>query len=84
MAGAVRSRFRSWGGQEAAGAIALSPDAWRGAADTVLPFGNGRSYGDSCLNSGGGVITSRQRARILSFDAETGVIIAEAGCFFPI
>ncbi|HEV7328768.1 MAG TPA: FAD-binding protein, partial [Bosea sp. (in: a-proteobacteria)] len=32
----------------------------------VLAYGNGRSYGDSCLNDGGGLIMGRGLGRILS------------------
>src|ERR1700748_2927059 len=45
----------------------------------VLPFGNGRSYGDSCLNVGGGLLQTRSLDRFISFDRETGVLACEAG-----
>lgn len=45
----------------------------------MLPFGNGRSYGDSCLNDGGILLDSRGLNRFISFDAEHGVIRCEAG-----
>lgn len=48
-------------------------------AGSLLAYGNGRSYGDSCQNDGGAVVDMRSRKRILSFDAERGVIEAEAG-----
>lgn len=48
---------------------------------SLLPYGNGRSYGDSCQNAGGSVIDMRPAARILSFDAGSGLIEAEAGVF---
>lgn len=44
-----------------------------------LAYGNGRSYGDSCLPSSGTVVDMRAMNRILSFDPETGLIEAEAG-----
>ena len=44
-----------------------------------LPFGNGRSYGDSCLCEGGTLLDCRGLNRVLSFDAEAGVIRCEAG-----
>lgn len=46
---------------------------------SILPYGNGRSYGDSCLNSGGIVADMRPMNRILDFDPETGLLTAEAG-----
>jgi FAD/FMN-containing dehydrogenase len=46
---------------------------------TVLPFGNGRSYGDSCHNDDGILIDSRARNAVLSFDTYLGVLRAESG-----
>jgi FAD/FMN-containing dehydrogenase len=45
----------------------------------VLAYGMGRSYGDSCLNSEGPVLLTRSLRRFLSFDAQAGVLRAEAG-----
>ncbi len=45
----------------------------------ALPYGNGRSYGDSCLNDGGTLLHTRQLDRFISFDPQTGVIECEAG-----
>lgn len=46
---------------------------------TVLPRGNGRSYGDCCLNDGGVLLDLAGLNRIIDFNAETGVIRCEAG-----
>jgi FAD/FMN-containing dehydrogenase len=46
---------------------------------TLLPFGNGRSYGDSCLNAGGSLLQMRTLSRFIRFDRHTGVIACEAG-----
>lgn len=48
-------------------------------SQTLLPFGNGRSYGDSCLNAGGGAIKTRALDHFISFDHSTGVLTCEAG-----
>ena len=45
----------------------------------MLPFGNGRSYGDSCLNDGGLLLDARGLDRLISFDVERGVLRCEAG-----
>jgi len=45
----------------------------------VLAHGMGRSYGDSCLNAEGPVLLTRALRRFNSFDAEAGVLRAEAG-----
>ena len=46
---------------------------------SLLPYGNGRSYGDSCLNAGGAILKSRSLDRFIDFDANNGVLICEAG-----
>lgn len=77
-----RAVLRSWGGLEARDSALIDPDDWlarRKRDHTVLAYGNGRSYGDSCLNDGGGLIAARRLGRILSFDVETGIILCEAG-----
>lgn len=45
----------------------------------LLPYGNGRSYGDTCLNDGGIVLDCRSLDRILDFDLAAGIVRAEAG-----
>ncbi|MBB3949506.1 FAD-binding oxidoreductase [Aureimonas jatrophae] len=45
----------------------------------LLPRGNGRSYGDSCLNDAGLLVDLTARNRIFGFDAETGLLDAEPG-----
>lgn len=45
----------------------------------MLPFGNGRSYGDVCLNDGGALLLARGLDRWIAFDPATGVLRAEAG-----
>lgn len=46
---------------------------------TYLPFGNGRSYGDVCLNDRGTLLDCRDLNRFINFDTETGVLRCEAG-----
>jgi FAD/FMN-containing dehydrogenase len=45
----------------------------------VLPFGYGRSYGDSCLNEDGTLIDTTGLSQFISFDEETGLLRCEAG-----
>ncbi|HUM90212.1 MAG TPA: FAD-binding oxidoreductase [Candidatus Competibacter sp.] len=45
----------------------------------LLPYGNGRSYGDSCLNEGGALLHTRGLDRFIIFDPTTGVLRCEAG-----
>ncbi|HXM10310.1 MAG TPA: FAD-binding oxidoreductase [Terriglobales bacterium] len=49
------------------------------APGSLLPFGLGRSYGDSCLNAGRELIACRRLNRILGFDETTGMIRCESG-----
>lgn len=44
-----------------------------------LPFGNGRSYGDVCLNPQGILWNTRSLDHFVSFDSITGVLTCEAG-----
>ena len=44
---------------------------------TALPRGNGRSYGDSCLNDGGMLIDVRGLDRFIDFDPESGILRCE-------
>lgn len=46
---------------------------------TALPYGNGRSYGDSCLNPDGNLLRARGLDRFIAFDPATGVLRCEAG-----
>ncbi len=49
------------------------------ASSAVLPYGNGRSYGDSCQNDGGVLLATRGLDRYISFDPQSGVLECEAG-----
>jgi FAD/FMN-containing dehydrogenase len=79
-------RYHSWGRypKPKQSAVRLS---WRNeplllSSDqqlTCLPFGNGRSYGDSCLNEGGLLLDARGLDRFIAFDPSTGILRCEAG-----
>ena len=45
----------------------------------ILPFGLGRSYGDSCLNDNGTLIDTRRLDHFISFDEAAGTLECEAG-----
>lgn len=47
--------------------------------DITLPFGNGRSYGDSCYSVSDNVMSMRTLDRFISVDWKRGIIIAESG-----
>jgi len=79
--------YRSWGYSPAEQQAALKP-SWQKDIDLtvapmgdagVLPFGNGRSYGDSCLNSGGTLVDTSKLNRFIAFDKENGILEVESG-----
>ncbi len=77
------SRYQSWGRYPKVlqSARVLAGSGARldlAAGECVLPFGNGRSYGDSCL-TGGTLLDTAKLNRIIAFDTETGVVRCEAG-----
>jgi len=85
-------RYSAWGYKPPTEQCARSP-LWRddvstalkesvGQKQSTLPFGNGRSYGDSCLNSAGQLIDSKNLDRFISFDRELGKICVEPGINF--
>src|SRR4051812_34379072 len=49
------------------------------SAASVLPYGNGRSYGDVCLNENGTLLDTRSLDRFQSFDPSTGILECEPG-----
>ncbi|WP_176082074.1 FAD-binding oxidoreductase [Paraburkholderia tropica] len=56
--------------------------AWRAlreAHGSALAFGNGRSYGDSCLAASGHVLQTLPLDRLIAADWSTGVLRAEPG-----
>ncbi|MFK8078787.1 MAG: FAD-dependent oxidoreductase [Granulosicoccus sp.] len=85
--------YRSWGMPAAQHQAAIAP-AWPGEAEdfarytntgdsaganSFLAFGNGRSYGDSCLNSSGTLVHTRYLNKILDFDKVNGRLRAQPG-----
>ena len=45
----------------------------------LLVYGEGRSYGDCCLNDGGVLLDASGLNRFIQFDADTGILRCEAG-----
>ncbi|MBM3547586.1 MAG: FAD-binding oxidoreductase [Alphaproteobacteria bacterium] len=62
-------------------AVALSwrDQAFPAVAGEVLPRGNGRSYGDSCLTDNGTLIDACGLDRLIAFDPASGRLTCEAG-----
>jgi FAD/FMN-containing dehydrogenase len=80
----VGQRYTSWGNYPAAEHIAFTPQwrekPWFPDIDvSILPRGNGRSYGDSCLNDQGALLDTTALDRFINFNRDTGVLSCEAG-----
>lgn len=71
--------LQSWGRIDRLKRQIIDSDAFRDTNAHVLPFGNGRSYGDSCHSDGGVLINTRSNAIIHRFDRQTGILDADAG-----
>jgi FAD/FMN-containing dehydrogenase len=74
----------SWGRYPAALHVTEAVPHWRDeialpGARPLLPYGQGRSYGDCCLNDGGAIVRTSALDRFISFDTATGVLRCEAG-----
>ena len=81
-------RYVSWGGYPRAQHSGIHKPAWNdevgtvletAAAEGLIPYGLGRSYGDSCLNAGRELVDCRRLNRFLGFDEETGILRCESG-----
>jgi len=80
----ARPDYPSWGRYPASTPAGISRPARRTHAlapqtGSVLAYGNGRSYGDSCLNNDGTLIDMRGLDRFIDFDPATGLLECEAG-----
>jgi FAD/FMN-containing dehydrogenase len=73
----------SWGRwpryAQAACALANRFDPLPDSPASILPFGNGRSYGDVCLNQNGLLLQTRRLDRFIAFDPAAGVLECESG-----
>lgn len=82
---ACRPRYAPWGtpgrGRASAAVPASSfPDPGRSPhCGQALPFGAGRTYGDSCTLADGPLVDARAGARIHGFDRAAGLLTADAG-----
>ena len=84
MWGKAQPKLQSWGryrrveqhGVEQHWRDAILPSASGGS---LLPFGQGRSYGDVAQNSGGKLVCTRRLDRFIAFDDARGVLRVEAG-----
>ncbi len=80
------SELQSWGRyphvtEQRERSVTWASDSLPVPADggSLLPYGQGRSYGDSCLNAGGTLLTTARLDRFLGFDPASGVVRCESG-----
>lgn len=82
----MRRDIRSWNRIPAVAHGRAAPISDRSAAlpalaegESVIAFGNGRSYGDVCLNPDQTVLLTRGLDRFIAFDRASGRLSCEAG-----
>lgn len=85
MTNTTSNSYESWG-RFPKTQQTIVPLHWRsedlhflGYPHPLLPFGQGRSYGDSCLNDGGILLTTSGLNRFIAFDENTGILRCESG-----
>src|ERR1035438_672631 len=90
-AAAATQKYLSWGRYPKITHAHVYKPAWSDQVPTILkaasaasllPYGFGRSYGDSCLNADRALVDCRRIDRILGFDESTGVLRCESGVSF--
>ncbi|WP_373046237.1 FAD-dependent oxidoreductase [Vulgatibacter sp.] len=77
-------RYESWGRfpkvcRQEVRSLRFRSDPLPEAEGPLLPYGLGRSYGDSCLNEGGTLLSTTNLDRLIHFDHERGILRCEAG-----
>jgi FAD/FMN-containing dehydrogenase len=82
----VTKPYDSWGRYPQSAPAMAVPLHWRSESpfdrrfDTpVLAYGQGRSYGDACLNNGGVLLDTAGLSRLMHFDRERGLLRCESG-----
>lgn len=90
MIRSVKQTIAGWGNHPKERAHLFRPEKIKELQDILgskeypnyIPRGLGRSYGDTALNKGHGVILQTRLNRFLSFDPQTSILDCEAGVSF--
>lgn len=79
----VKTPLSGWGRYPVVDAVLARPERYlelqQWAAQASLARGMGRAYGDAAISASGTTVLTSRLNRFLAFDAETGVLRAEAG-----
>ena len=83
---ATADLHRSWGGLAGRDSRVVDARDWVERPERfrqpLLPYGMGRSYGDSCLVSDGTLLDTSRFDKVLAFDRDTGIVTCEPGLTF--
>lgn len=76
--------FDSWGRYPKSTPAEVKYYEWRFEnfpqfSHSVLPYGQGRSYGDSCLNNDQALLVTQHFNRLIEFNNQTGILRCESG-----
>ena len=79
-------RYEPWSRLPCGESVSVIRPAWRSdlldlraIPHPVLPFGQGRTFGDTCSNPGGVVIDTEKLDRFIAFDRDSGRLTCESG-----
>ena len=78
----LKKKLSGWGGYPVAESYVQRPEKIRQlsvSSHATIPRGCGRAYNDAAINGDGDVVMMERLNRFLSFDAETGMLLVEAG-----
>lgn len=79
----MKNIYPSWGNYPPTHRQAVWEPSWRHLPlppqGYLLPYGQGRSYGDVCATSHGTLLSTRRLNHFMAFDTATGLLTVEAG-----
>mgnify|MGYP000037091988 CR=1 FL=1 len=80
----MKVRYKSWGNLQAPLHIPVYPGTSFNnfenlESENYVLYGNGRSYGDVCLNAESGLIDTKNLDRFIEYDAENSRVTCQAG-----
>ncbi len=87
MTEGIKRKISGWGHYPVQEGYVYRPETERDVRDLLLsgkqrnyiPYGLGRSYGDTPLNENEGIVLTHQLNRFISFDKGSGILLCEGG-----